>query len=289
MQSTNQPRNRQDDSDVIHMNEISQEVRILNCVTELIEDSVNYLVCTFGENENGFVTGVLPKDIIEKRYFFILLLEMFSPVNPEMITGINGKANLLMLLQKVSQRPCLNTSQNDTERINRRATEFLTWLDQEFDYSIYSQEIGKNIFVNISRRDILYLVGNRCKHTLVRSNTVLKRLVKKYREAGIDLLVGEEALVIKDIDTWFLDDFCEYHFTRLCELSSNLYHSIIEYVRPVYKKNLRFKDNMPVGYEVPSGLSRSDYISEFYSLMNKVSNPWIPIIKTPEVLTLRQY
>jgi hypothetical protein len=42
---------------------------------------------------------------------------------------------------------------------------------------------------------------------------------------------------------------------------------------------------MRVGYEVPSGLSRSDYMSEFYSLMHKVGNPWIPVIETPAVLT----
>lgn len=267
------------------MNEISQEVRILNCATELIENSVNYLICNFGENRNGFVTGVLPKDIIEKRYFFILLLEMFSPVNPEMIPGMSNDDNLLTLLQKISQRPCLNTKQSDIERLNRRASEFVTWLHHEFDYSIYSPGIGKTLTVHISRRDILYLVGNRCKHTLVRSNVVLKRLTKKYREGGIDVPVDEETLVLTDIDNWFFDDFCGYHFTKLCELCSNLYHSIIEYVRPAYVKTSRFKDGMRVGYEVPSGLSRSDYISEFYSLMHKVGNPWIPVIETPAVLT----
>jgi hypothetical protein len=248
---------------------------------------VNYVVCSFGEDRGGIVTGVLPKGTIEKNYFFILLLELFSPVNAEMLPGKDKGDNLLTLLRRVSQKPCLNTVQNDTDRLNRRVSEFLSWLDHEFDYSIYSQEIGKNVTVTISRREALYLVGNRCKHTLVRSNAVLNKLVKKYRAAGISVLADEEALVLADIDNWFFDDFCGYHFTKLCELCSNLYHSIIEYVRPVYVKALRLNEGVPAGYDVPSQLSRSDLKSEYYCLMNKVSNPWIPFIETPEVLTLR--
>jgi hypothetical protein len=269
------------------MNHISQEIRILNCVAELIESSVNYVVCSFGAKRCGIVTGVLPMGTIEKNYFFILLLELFSSVNAEMVPEKDIGDNLLTLLRKVSEKPSLNTVQSNTARLNHRVSEFLSWLDHEFDYSIYSQEIGKNVTVTISRREALYLVGNRCKHTLVRSNIVLSKLVKKYREAGIDVLADEEALVLADIDNWFFDDFCGYHFTKLCELCSNLYHSIIEYVRPVYEKAIRFKDGMPASYEVPTELSRSDLKSEFYSLMNKVSNPSIPAIMTPNVLTLR--
>ena len=269
------------------MNAMSQEIRVLNCVAELIESSVNYVVCGFGEESGGFVSGVLPKGMIEKNYFFILFLELFSSVNAEMVPGKDKHDNLLTLLRKVSEKPCLNNVQGDADRLDRRVSEFLSWLDHEFDYRIYSQDIGKHVTVTISRREALYLVGNRCKHTLVRSNTVLAKLVRKYREAGVDLLPDEEALVLADIDNWFLEHFCGYHFTKLCELESNLYHSIIEYVRPAYVKALKLKNGMLAGYEIPSELERSDLKSEYYSLMNKVGNPWVPVIKTPEVLTRR--
>jgi len=269
------------------MNDAWQEIRVLNCVAELIESSVNYVVCSFGGDRDGIVTGVLPKGTIEKNSFFILLLELFSSVNSEMLPRKDKGDNLLTLLRKISEQPHFNTIQNDADRLNRRVSEFLAWLDHEFDYSIYSQELGKNVNVTISRREALYLVGNRCKHTLLRSNRVLSKLVKKYREAGIDVLADEEALVLADIDNWFLDDFCGYHFTKLCELCSNLYYSIIEYVRPIYVKASKLEDGVPAGYDVPSELSRSDLRSEFYSLMNRVRNPWIPLIKTPEVMMLR--
>ncbi len=269
------------------MNNLSREVRILNCVAELVESSVSRVTCSFGEENEGIVSGVLPKGVIEKYYFFILFLELFSSVNSEMVPGKEKNDNLLALLKKVSEKPHLNAVKGDADQLNRRVSEFLDWLDCEFDYRIYSQEIEKHVTLTIFRREALYLVGNRCKHTLVRSNAVLKKLVKKYEEAGINLLKGEEALVLADIDNWFLEDFCGYHFTKLCELESNLYHSIIEYVRPKYVRALKLKDGMPAGYEIPAELERSDAISEYYSLMNRVSSSWIPFIKTPEILTRR--
>lgn len=266
------------------MNNFSKEIRVMNCVAELIESSLSNVVCCFGKENEGLVSAVWPKGMIEKNYFFILFLELFSSVNAEMVPGSNKDNNLLTLLRKISEKPCLNTMRNDVNRLHRRASEFLDWLDRRFDYCIYSQEIGKHVTINISRREAFYLVGNRCKHTLVRSNNVLKKLVKKYREAGINLLNDEEAFVLEDIDHWFIEDFCAYHFTKLCELESNLYHSIIEYMRPIHMKAVRFKKGMPIRYEIPNKLERSDIRSEYCNLMNKVNKTRIPFIKTPEIL-----
>ena len=266
------------------MNKLSQEVRVLNCVAELIENSVNHLVCCFSEDRGGFVNWVSPKGIIEQNYFFILLLEIFSPVNPNMIPGKEKNDNLLTLIQKISKEPCLHTNQNNSSRMGRRASEFLDWLNQEFDIPIYSAEIGKNINLNISRKDALYLVGNRCKHTLVRSDAISEKLARKYRDSGITVSVEEETLLLQDIDDWFFDDFCIYHFTKICELYSNLYYSIIVYVRPVYESSSIFKDGVQTVFKIPSELTRPDYSAEFRSLINKVRNTWIPLIQTSETL-----
>jgi hypothetical protein len=265
------------------MNHMPQEIRVLNCAAELVESSVNHVVCNFGEKDHGVVSAVLPKGMIEKKYFFILLLELFSPVNKEMAPRKDRDDNLLTLLKKVSDKPCLNIIQSDVHRLKCRVSEFLKWLDHEFDYRVYSQEIGKHVTIKISRRDVLYLVGNRCKHTLVRSNNILEKLVRKYRETGVELHTDEEILVLADIDNWLFEDFCGYHFATLCELESNLYHSVLEYVRPFWAQ-ARLKDGVPGGYEVPSELDGADIRSEYYSLLNKVSNPWMPHIEAPSIL-----
>ena len=115
----------------------------------------------------------------------------------------------------------------------------------------------------------------------------MQKLVQKYRESGVETTKGEEALVLEDIDHWFFDDFCGYHFTKICELCSNLYHAIIEYVRPEYQAWEKRESGLVHSYDLPSTLTRSDYISEFYELLNKVRIPWVPVIQTEQMLTFR--
>lgn len=82
----------------------------------------------------------------------------------------------------------------------------------------------------------------------------MRRLSKKYRESGIEVTEGEETLVLNDIDSWFIDDFCLYHFTKICELCSNLYHAIVEYLRPEYEVRLRCRDTIGYSYDIPAAL-----------------------------------
>jgi len=267
------------------MNELWQEVRILNCTAELIENLVNHLLCSFSTPSNGIVTEVKPKDIVEKKMFFILLLEVFQPVHKEMLPNKKKGDSLLTLTLDVAKSPLLNSNTTDSERMAQMATNFIDWLDKEFEYSISSQNIGKDVDLMISREKALYLVGNRCKHTLVRSNSILETLIKKYQKAGIEIQGDEKTLIIDDIDNWFFDDFCGYHFTKLCELSSELYHSIIAYLIPVYENRGVFENGTLKSYNIPKELTRSDHKSEFYELLNKTRHQWIPHIKTNELFT----
>lgn len=269
------------------MIDLSQEIRVLNTTAELIESSVNHMVCTFFKNEVDIVTEVKPKNLIEKKYFFILFLEIISPVNSEMIPGKEQGDSLLTIVRRICENPILSSDADNTERLAIRSQEFIDWLAHEISYKLYSANLGRDINVKISRNDILYLVGNRCKHTLVRSNRIMSKLAKKYQESGVDTEHDEKALILEDIDNWFFDDFCDYHFTKLCELCSNLYHSIIEYVRPEFNKRLVQKDGIMYSYKMPSSLTCSDQKSEFYELFNRVRNVWVPVIQTLDVLIKR--
>lgn len=261
---------------------------MLNVAAELVENMVNHLICCFHESFGGVVTEVKPKGVIEERYFFVLLLELFAPVSGALVPGKEQGDRLLTVIHRISENPQLYTSNAaNVGRLGRRSREFLDWLTHKFAPDLYSTNLGKTIPVTFSRGDALYLVGNRCKHSLVRSDRVIQRLVQKYREGGARLEEGEEALVLHDIDTLLLDDFGTYHFTKICELCSNLYHAIIEYVRPEYEIRVRQNDDLRWSYDIPTALRRSDYISEFYELFNRVRNPWVPFIQTDPILTLR--
>ena len=191
------------------------------------------------------------------------------------------------LIRRVTESPQLSNVPENVERLAKRSQQFLDWLSHEFSYNLYSANVAKEVCIRLSRQDVLYLVGNRCKHSLTRSNAITQKLVQTYKTSGIEIAEDEETLLLDDIDTWFFDDFCGYHFTKICELCSNLYHAIIEYVRPEYISCARRDGGMIRSYDVPSALTRSDHISEFYELMNRVGNPWIPIIQTPTCFALR--
>lgn len=270
------------------MIDLPQEVRVLNTTAELVESMVNHLICCFNESGRGPVTEVRPKDVIQEKYFFVLLLEMFTPVSAELVPKRGHGECLLTIIRQISDRAQLcSVNAASVKRLGRCSQEFLDWLSHEFTRTLYSQDLGKTVHLTISRRDALYLVGTRCKHTLVRSDRIIRKLVQKYRNSGVAIAEDEEALVLDDIDTWFLEDFGNYHFTKLCELCSNLYHAIIEYVRPEYETRSRIEGGIARLRDVPAALTRSDHISEFYELFNRVRNPWVPFIRTGRHLTLR--
>ena len=59
------------------MIDLSQEIRVLNTTADLIENSVNKLVCTFFTNEFDVVIEVKPNDTIEKKYFLFYFWKSF--------------------------------------------------------------------------------------------------------------------------------------------------------------------------------------------------------------------
>jgi hypothetical protein len=122
------------------MIDLAQEIRVLNTTVELIESSVNNLVCTFVKNEFDIVTEVKPKNLIEKKYFFILLLEIISPVNSKMIPGKKEpRDNLLTILKRICENPILSGDTDNTKQLSARCQEFIDWVDQKFHTSCILQ------------------------------------------------------------------------------------------------------------------------------------------------------
>lgn len=263
---------------------MQQEIRILNSSVELITSYVNYAICCFPEDRTKLVTSVLPKDSTAKKYFFILLLEVLAGVNKEIVPGKTDGDSLLSLLHKISISPQLDNKSGSTEALKKSVEEFEAWLDYEFEYEIYSENIGKELKIKLSRKDAIYLIGNRCKNSLLRSNVILKKLVKIYKQSGAELDPGTEILILADIDNWLFDDFGGYHFTKLCELSIKVYYGIVQYVRPIYIKSLVKTDEIRYSYKMPDELTEEESKFEYYELLNQTRSPFLPAIETWEHL-----
>lgn len=266
---------------------IQQEVRVLNTAVELITNYVNYATCYFPKGRTDIVQTVLPKDDIAKKYFFILLLEVIAGVNKEIIPSKEGGDSLLSLLYKISISPNLSDSQASTSALERAVEDFEDWLNCEFEYDIWSANIQKEIKIKLTRKDAIYLIGNRCKHCLTRSNAILKKITKIYNESGVILNPGNEVLVLEDIDTWLFDDFGGYHFTKICELSAKVYYGIVQYIRPIYERCLVKEDDIRYSYVIPKEIREEESIFEFYELLNKTRSPFLPPIETSEHLVGR--
>ena len=262
----------------------SEEIRALNSVTDLIENIVNYSVCMLPDNKNEIAKTILPKDHISKKYFFILYLELFAGVNREMIPGKEDGDSLIDILNKISLDPVLNENPKDAIALKKATNEFNMWISTEFEYDIYSANIQQNIKIKLTRKDALYLIGNKSKHTLSRSNTIIKKLVNIYKESGVILEPHNEILLLEDIDTWLLDDFGGYHFTMLCELCSNIYHAIHEYIVPVIMYRVKKVDDLRYKTDLPEYLIKDDEIFEFHELLGRYMRPWLPKIQTWDAL-----
>lgn len=259
---------------------IHQEIRILNTTIELITNYVNYAICTFPADRKKIVTTVLPKDNTAKKYFFILLFELTAGVNKELIPEKDNGDSLLNLLHKVSITPKLDINSTYTTALKKSVEEFKDWINHEFEYDIYSGNIDKHLKIKLTRKDALYLIANRHKHPLTRSNAILRKLIKIYNLSGADLDFNSGIIALEDIDTWLFDDFGGYHFTKLCELSVNIYHGIVQYLRPVFDNVLFIEDSIKYSYKIPNEITQDESKFELYELFNAIRSPFLPEIKT---------
>lgn len=188
--------------------------------------------------------------------------------------------SLLKLLHKISISPQLEIDSRHIAALQKAVENFQNWLDYGFEYEIYSANIGKEIKITLTRKDAIYLIGNKCKHSLPRSNAILNKIVNIYRNSGVELDPGAEILILDDIDTWLYDDFGGFHFTKLCELSTKVYYGIIQYISPVYNRCLVKTDDVSYSYTMPEELVDLYSKYEYYELLNRLRNPFLPAIET---------
>jgi len=196
------------------------------------------------------------------------------------------KKSLLMLLKDVSRDPQLKSDRPNTDRLRKSTDAFIQWLQFEFEHGAWdmdSVDIEKPI--KMSRHDALYLIGNRCKHILPRSDAILRKLREIYRENEIDGKHETDDMLLQQIDVWLMGDFDAYHFTKVCELSADVYYGIVEYVESLPREIRKYSGGF-YSYQCPSYLGYDDETKMVYfDLLSRVANPVIPKnIKTCESL-----
>jgi len=264
-------------------NRYYREICILKSAIDLIKGYVNRSVCFIPDIDP--ITQIRPNDAtIGMRYFYILVLELISYIRSKELHI--EKTSLLTLLNEVSRDPQLKSEHPNTDRLRNSTDTFIEWLKFEFEHEAWEMDgVDLEKPIKMSRHDALYLIGNRCKHILPRSDAVLRKLREIYIENEMDGKHETDDILLQQIDVWLMGDFDAYHFTKVCELSADVYYGIVEYAeslpRDIQKHICGFRF-----YQCPSYLGYDDETKRVYiELLNSVSSPFIPKnIKTCESL-----
>lgn len=251
------------------MNDEEKEILILNSVLDAASDLMSALLITAYKNAQGFVTEVKPKDYLEKRLFSIILLEMISPLDNTLFKGKQKTA--LEYLIEIGQSPMLGGKRGG-KRIAKVASNFLQWLDKEFNYE-FDSTVGKRVHVKFTRKEVIYFCGNQNKHFGFRLGAVVRKMTDIYTKSGISVSSGIEPLkLLEDVQTWLYDDVFAYHFTKICEYIAAVDAAIMEYLAPVYRKRFKNIGGTFYRYVLPRKIKSEFSKNQYYELLNKFRN-----------------
>jgi hypothetical protein len=268
------------------MNDVEKEVLILNYVLEATQDLLSsWLICHFPA-KNGVITEVRPKDLIEKKLFAILLLELISDLDGKVISGQRKSA--IEHLIDIGNAPKIGGIRLG-KKISKNATNFHKWLDKEFEYE-FDSAIGKRIKIKLTRKAVIKFCGNRQKHFGFRLGNVVEALTKVYNNAGVKISGSDSITLLEDIDEWFYKDIFAYHFTKICEHVANINNAIFEYLSRVHKKRFKKIDDTFYKFAMPRSVKGRIFKTQFYQLLNRIRSRRRmdePIIQTTVLLTKR--
>lgn len=248
------------------MNDEEKEILILNSVLDATSDLMSTSLITTYTNAQGDVTEVKPKDFLEKRLFSIILLEMISPLDTSLFKGKQKTA--LEYLIEIGQTPKIG-GKRDGKLIDKVASNFLRWLDKEFDYD-FDSTVGKRIQVKFKRKEVIYFCGNQNKHFGFRLGAVVKKMTDIYSKSGISISGIESLKLLDDVQTWLYDDVFAYHFTKICEYVVEVNNAIVRYLAPVYRKRFKSIDGTSYRYIMLRKIKSEYGKSQYYELLNKV-------------------
>jgi hypothetical protein len=268
------------------MNAIEEEVIILNCVLEATQDLLSGWLITPLPPKDGVIIQIAPKDMLEKRLFAILLLDLISPLDTGLFPGAHKTA--VEKLMDIGLNPQVGGKQLG-KRVSKAAKAFQVWLDKEFEYD-FDSSVQKRIQVKFTRHEVLKFCGNYKKHFGYRLGAVLQKMSKIYTKAGVQISGDESLVLLEDIENWLYEDVFAYHFTKICEHLSEINNSILAYLAAVHKKRFKQIDDTFYKFSMPRSIKSRIGRSQFYQLLNRIRSRHRhtePVIKTDKYLSLR--
>ncbi len=265
------------------MDNLDREIVVLNACSSIINDMVNRSIFTVcGKNDSLVITneelGLLPHTEVHQKFFNILLVELLSGPNKEVlglekIPENKNDIGYLYYLTSVAGNPQLNP--NDYVKLQKSVNDFINWLEEECTVEkVWPSSIDKELNFKISRWQFIKICGDISKHGFIRLSKRIDDIISVLNKNNFPITKEQAYLVLPEFYEWFHNDIFNYHINTIAEFLNEINWSIYDYIKPI-------RDNIKLETKITNQVVESMY----FDLKN--FKPYIPRFKTSKYLKMR--
>ena len=221
-----------------------------------------------------------------QMFYNIVLVDFFSKFDNQIVG--ESKMNGLDILCNIGDMP--QFPDGNTSKLKEEVAKFCGWLDEEITVEkLWFPSIELETGLSIKRQDHIYICGNISMHCFPRLTGVAKRIIKIFDRNSHQLEISDALTIISEFYEWFHTNVFAYAATRITELLNDIRWAIQEYLKPVYKKSIRYTgDDGMYEFVIPSEVTTGYVRSCFWDLMNEVRRkPYVQKFQTPAYLNQR--
>jgi len=241
-----------------------EEIIILKNTLDIIHNAVNYSMLDF--------FGTPPREVRAKtsehlKLFLILLVDFLSGTSS--ILSKNQKSYCEHLSDICQQ----NHSDKNIKALRKSVNAFNNWISEELVIKDLKLNSSKDFFdIKITRKDLIQICGNICKHNITNLAWKIKKLRKIINENQKDASDDDVIVSLYELYDIFINDYVDVQTTIWAELLNNIRIGILQYLKPVFNKSIVYENDVygKYHYEYLSEISSPLAKEFFWNLMNDV-------------------
>lgn len=186
--------------------------------------------------------------------FLVRLVELFSAGAP-----IGSQTRNVQLIEGLAWLAATHPAEAARCGLGEPVATLQSWAGEETDVEFWCGELGLQIKLRLSRRDIIWFAANCAKHGLLRLSVVLEKLERKLNANGVSVPPADIVAILPDLRQEATNRV-EYHASYLVEMIGHVFVALNRIAWRRFKANPTNetrKMTMPVG--VSSDVFRNLY------------------------------
>jgi len=208
---------------------VERKVIGLWIATQALDSMVNHVLLKLVGQENP--KEVRFETLVHQQLLNILLLDFLENVNFK-LTNVQGSC--VELLEEICHLASFNNS-GSVNFLHEPLQKLKDWLETVITVETFFPSINRTIFLEIKRKDSLYICGNMSKHNVSRlTRGAAKRLREVLQRHNVRVDSKNVLHLLGDFYERFHEDILEYQATVITELLNNVRWGIHHYLLPEY-------------------------------------------------------